>query len=313
MRRRTTHEADDAPRVSEQHARSAAASAAHELDALGLLAGDVAHDLNNALTVIEGYSELLLDGLEPGSPLRHEAEQIRRAAQLASPLPRRLLAIGRPQTTEQSRAAGAEATDLTVLLAEDEEIVREFAATSLERAGHHVVPAASGVEAVSLFDHAEGSIDVVVADMVMPGMSGSECAAHIHARHPETPVVLISGYAEGESDSGREDACAFLQKPFSAAALVDTVAEAASSAHRAPAPSGPTDAEALVSSLMPLTQREREVLTLLAEGMTNERAAATLGISPETVQTHVRKAMAKLDADTRTQAVATALRRSLIS
>jgi DNA-binding NarL/FixJ family response regulator len=62
-----------------------------------------------------------------------------------------------------------------------------------------------------------------------------------------------------------------------------------------------------------LTQREREVLRLLADGHANEAIASRLGISTETVRTHVRKAMAKLDADTRTQAVATALRQSLIS
>src|SRR5205823_1500443 len=62
-----------------------------------------------------------------------------------------------------------------------------------------------------------------------------------------------------------------------------------------------------------LTSREREVLTLLANGLSNGAVGAEPGISAETVRTHLRKAMAKLDADTRTQAVATALRQSLIS
>jgi two-component system, NarL family, response regulator LiaR len=62
-----------------------------------------------------------------------------------------------------------------------------------------------------------------------------------------------------------------------------------------------------------LSQREREVLRLLSEGKTNEQIGKELFISPETVRTHVRKAMDKLDADTRTQAVATALRQSLIA
>jgi DNA-binding CsgD family transcriptional regulator len=62
-----------------------------------------------------------------------------------------------------------------------------------------------------------------------------------------------------------------------------------------------------------LTRRERDVLRLLSDGLSNEDAAKRLFISPETVRTHVRKAMRKLDADTRTQAVATALRQSLIA
>ena len=62
-----------------------------------------------------------------------------------------------------------------------------------------------------------------------------------------------------------------------------------------------------------LTQREREVLRLLADGLGNEEIGRRLEISADTVRTHVRKAMAKLEADTRTQAVATALRQSIIS
>jgi RNA polymerase sigma factor (sigma-70 family) len=69
----------------------------------------------------------------------------------------------------------------------------------------------------------------------------------------------------------------------------------------------------LPSESRSLTQREREVLRLLADGHANEEIGKRLHISPETVRTHVRKAMAKLEADTRTQAVAIALRQSIIS
>ena len=69
----------------------------------------------------------------------------------------------------------------------------------------------------------------------------------------------------------------------------------------------------LKQELPALTKREREVLRLLADGHSNEVIGKQLFISPETVRTHIRKAMEKLDADTRTQAVATALRQSLIS
>jgi DNA-binding NarL/FixJ family response regulator len=75
------------------------------------------------------------------------------------------------------------------------------------------------------------------------------------------------------------------------------------------APAAGPPAEALA----PLTKREQQVLGLAADGMTNEKAAGALGISPETVQSHIRNAMAKLHAATRTQAVATAFRRSLLS
>ena len=67
------------------------------------------------------------------------------------------------------------------------------------------------------------------------------------------------------------------------------------------------------SRLGELTQREREVLRLLADGLKYEEIGAQLFISPETVRTHVKKAMERLEASTRTQAVATALRQSLIA
>ncbi len=75
----------------------------------------------------------------------------------------------------------------------------------------------------------------------------------------------------------------------------------------------PTLTSGELIALSPLTHREQEVLALVADGLTNEKAAAELGISPETVQSHIRNAMAKLDADSRTQAVANAFRRSLLA
>ena len=72
-------------------------------------------------------------------------------------------------------------------------------------------------------------------------------------------------------------------------------------------------ASSLSAHVPQLTQRERDVLRLLADGLSNEEIGKRLFISAETVRTHVRKAMDKLDADTRTQAVARALRQHLIA
>ena len=92
---------------------------------------------------------------------------------------------------------------------------------------------------------------------------------------------------------------------------VQTVAEGGT--YVDPVLAGVLATPSVTDGLPELTRREREVLRLLADGLANEEIGKRLFISPETVRTHVRKAMGKLDADTRTQAVATALRQSLIS
>jgi PAS domain S-box-containing protein len=595
---------------------------AQNLEAVGRLAGGVAHDFNNMLTAIKGYAELLLGGLEPGSPQRAEAEQIHRAASQASALPRQLLAFSRKQVLEprlvdlndvvseatdlirllvgggvevvtrsEARPAaivadpgqveqvlvnlatnardampsggtltistqnveidertalehetapgryvvvsvsdtglGMDATTLVqvfepffttkgagqgsglglasaygiakqsggfidatsepglgatfqvyfplavaeaapvedppvepagraptpaaVLLVEDEEIVRDFARTALERAGYRVQATSRAAEALQLV--ASGvDLDVLVSDVVMPGMGGRELAEQVLAERPGTGVVLVSGYSEepAAGDLAGGQMPVFLQKPFSVPALVDAVRDVIeaglAATVRTPEPTiqqlgisclvaddhpavldsvsrflessgvevvaraargdealaaletyrphvalldvtmepmngievarqaariepdtqvilytGYRDASLLeqaldagargfvlkeaplselmramkvvagggtfvdaelsnalatpgtVRSLSPLTAREQQVLALVADGRTNERVAEELGISAETVQSHVRNAMSKLEADTRTQAVATALRQSLIA
>ncbi len=587
-----------------------------KLDAIGQLAGGVAHDFNNMLTAIKGYSELLLDGLEPGSPLRAEAEQIRRAADQASGMTSQLLAFSRKQPSQpklidlnevvsaasdllrrlvggavelvadaraqvagvladptqieqvllnlavnardampaggtlrittqnveigEERAAEHEAVagsyvvisvadtgqgmdastkervfepffttkgpgqgsglglatvygivkqssgfvrvesephagsvfevylpcatagpspnglpadqlgapggqNGSVLLVEDEEIVRDLARTVLERAGYSVRAAVNGADALALCAQATTEIDLLVTDMVMPGMGGRELAERVLALRPGAGVVLMSGYTEEAPvvEIAEGVAAGFLQKPFAPGALVrvarEGVRHAAGNGHTDCAPalkpvtcvvaddhpavldsvsrflegqgmevmarvadgdaalreimarrpalalldvgmtptsgidvarqvaqaapgtrivlytgsreqglleraleagargfvlkeaplselaralgvvadggtyvdpelSGAVVSAGTSSALAPLTKREREVLSLLADGMTNERAATALGVAAETIQSHVRNAMAKLDADTRTEAVATAIR-----
>jgi PAS domain S-box-containing protein len=101
-----------------------------KLDAVGRLAGGVAHDFNNMLTAIQGYSQLLLDGLEAGSALRQHAEQISRAADQASTLPRQLLAFSRkqpaqPEVIDVNAVLGASGPMIGHLLGERIELVIE--------------------------------------------------------------------------------------------------------------------------------------------------------------------------------------------
>jgi two-component system, cell cycle sensor histidine kinase and response regulator CckA len=571
---------------------------AQKLEAIGRLAGGVAHDFNNMLTAIKGYSELLVGALGRDDPLRAHAAQIRRAAEQASALPRQLLAFSRKQTLEPElvdlSAVVTSTTDLlrrliseaitletavpapvrafvdasqleqvlinlalnardampsggtleiatdavdiapdiaaehevepgrysmitvadtghgmdsetkvkifepffttkavgqgsglglasvygtvsqsggfirvesrpgdgarfeiyfpwveatqeaqepevsqgpAVLLAEDEPLVRDLAASVLVDAGFAVHSAANGRDAVTVFEREADSIDVVVTDMVMPEMGGRALAERIRERHPETPIIYMSGYSDETPEP--QSGSMFLQKPFSAESLVQAVRSVVSQETVAPlgitcviADDHPAVLDAIshylesqgvrvlarvstgdqalqairehrpavalldvrmqgmsgidvvrkartffpethaiiytgfedrglvglaldagaygfvlkeapltelaravavvgeggiyadadagdllapaVTAPPALTPREQEVLVHLADGKTNDKVAHELGISPETVQSHVRNAMGKLGADTRTEAVATALRQSLI-
>jgi two-component system cell cycle sensor histidine kinase/response regulator CckA len=113
----------------------------------------------------------------------------------------------------------------TILLVEDEEIVRTVTAEILEDAGYTVLSAANGREALELAAAFEGPIDVLLTDWLMPEMGGPEVAIGLRAVRPELKVIFMSGYAEGEAvlDQLERGAAAFLAKPFSAAELARTL------------------------------------------------------------------------------------------
>jgi two-component system, cell cycle sensor histidine kinase and response regulator CckA len=108
----------------------------------------------------------------------------------------------------------------TILLVEDEEPVRSVTRRFLERGGYRVLEAASGPEALRLFDQVGGAIDLLLTDMVMPGMGGRELATRLLARRPGLKVLYMSGYAD-ERGLGREGD--FIQKPYDMPALLERV------------------------------------------------------------------------------------------
>lgn len=113
-----------------------------------------------------------------------------------------------------------------VLMVEDEPSVREFARRVLDRAGHTLLTAGTGDEALALVAGWEGPIDVLLTDIVMPGMSGQELAAKLLEARPDVRIVFMSGYAE-ESIPPMDrlsTPTAFLAKPFTSATLSAAVA-----------------------------------------------------------------------------------------
>ena len=115
----------------------------------------------------------------------------------------------------------------TILLVDDEETVRRFGARTLEKAGFRVVTAGTGADAIVAHDEHGDVIDLLLTDVMMPGMSGRSLAELLLARRPSLRILFMSGYAEDvlASDVGLVPGTAFLPKPFKPKALVAKVRE----------------------------------------------------------------------------------------
>jgi len=109
----------------------------------------------------------------------------------------------------------------TVLLVDDELIVIEPICELLKRLGYTVICAANGEEAIDLFKQERDDIDVVILDMLMPGMNGKEAFFHIRNIRPDIPVIFVSGYNYKDhlNDVVSGKASSFIQKPYSFSGL----------------------------------------------------------------------------------------------
>jgi DNA-binding NarL/FixJ family response regulator len=203
----------------------------------------------------------------------------------------------------------------SVLVADDHPAVVEAVADVLSEHGVEIAGRArDGNDALEQIELRKPT--VAILDLRMPGQSGIEVARLVARSTPDTAVILYTAFGDRALLTEALDAGArgFVLKEAPLAAVVRAVELVASGrTYVDPVLAGVLSSSAATDKTLNLTQRERDVLRLLADGMSNEEIGKNLFISPETVRTHVRKAMAKLDADTRTQAVATALRQSLIA
>lgn len=209
-------------------------------------------------------------------------------------------------------AVGAEA--IPCFIADDHPPLLRFLGDYLHEHGYLVAGSArTGEEALARILELEPP--VAVLDARMPGLSGVDVARELTRRCARTRVVLYTGYGDQALLVDALDAGArgFVQKEAPVEDLLEALRRvAAGETYVDPVLGGVLFGRGAADRLHGLTARQRDVLRLLAEGLTNEEIGKRLFISPETVRTHVRIAMTKLEADTRTQAVATAIRQSLI-
>ena len=204
---------------------------------------------------------------------------------------------------------------ITAVVADDHPALLAAVGDVLTENGIDVIGrAASGDDALAKIEAQRPT--VALLDVRMPRLGGIQVAERVRRSSPETAILLYTGYGDRAvlSEALDTGVRGFVLKEAPLNDLVRAVElVAGGGTYVDPVLAGALVNAKLTSELPELTQREREVLRSLADGLSNEEIGRRLFISPETVRTHVRKAMQKLDADTRTQAVATALRQSLIA
>jgi DNA-binding NarL/FixJ family response regulator len=204
-------------------------------------------------------------------------------------------------------------SEITVLIVDDHEVVREGLRLSLSRTPHIRVvgEAPDGNAALDLASRRKPN--VVIMDVRMPGMDGLDATKALMEREPNTSVLIFTAYSERSllARGLESGAKGYILKEAPHDTLVRAIEKVAGGDSfidpaLMPAFLSGKDREDM------LTAREREILQLLADGMSNADVAQRLFISQETVKSHVRHILAKLEADTRTHAVAIALRDAII-
>lgn len=202
---------------------------------------------------------------------------------------------------------------IRVMLVDDHAMVRRGLATFLMVFDDFklVGEAESGVDAIRLCG--EVLPDVILMDMVMPEMDGASATRAIRQQFPQVQVLALTSFKEGEliKNALEAGAIGYLLKDVSA----DELARAIRAAHAGRATLSPEAAQALVETAnqppapgIDLTEREREVLSLMIEGLNNTQIAGKLTVSPSTVKSHVSNILSKLGVASRTEAVTLALR-----
>jgi two-component system, NarL family, response regulator LiaR len=175
--------------------------------------------------------------------------------------------------------------------------------------------AADGAEAVRLAQQLQP--DIVLMDLLMPGMDGIAATATIRRELPETEVLALTSVLEDASVVGavRAGAIGYLLKDTEADALCRAI-KAAAAGQVQLTPQAAARLMQVVSapeSPRPLTDRETEVLQLLAQGQANKQIARRLSIAEKTVKVHVSNILGKLGVQSRTQATLYAIRIGLVS
>jgi two-component system, NarL family, response regulator LiaR len=211
-------------------------------------------------------------------------------------------------------------TQIRVLVVDDHPMLRKGVRGYLERDPmmNVVGDVGNGVDALDAIEKQKP--DVVLMDLVMPGVDGFELIRNMRQRYPEVRVLVFTGHEDDEKviqaiqagangyllkDASPEDLLSAVERAFKGEPVLEPrIAKKALDAIAHPQERAGAEAQ--------ITERERDVLRLLACGLTNKQIADRLGIGEATVRTHMSKLFSKLDLSSRTQAALFAVRKGLV-
>ena len=201
---------------------------------------------------------------------------------------------------------------IRILIADDHAVVRRGLRSilQLEKDFQIVGEASNGTETVALAKHLKPH--VIIMDLIMPEKSGSEATAEILATHPEMRILLLTtfGTADDVAKALEAGAVGALMKTSDESEIIASIRTIAAGGHAIS-----NEIKRLIAESPPapdLTPRQLEILNSMSRGYSNAEIAKVFGINEVTVREHVANIMAKLDASNRAEAVATALRKSLL-
>ena len=208
---------------------------------------------------------------------------------------------------------------IRVLIVDDHEMVRQGLMAFLNVVEDMIAvgQASNGVEAVKLCG--ELNPDVVLMDLVLPQMTGVEAAAEIRAKYPETQIIALTSFTDNNDlmrDALQAGVIGYL---FKDASINDLARAIRNAFNREPTLSPGATRMLMQSTSQParrdfqLTERELEVLALMAKGLSNRQVAQHLSISWSTAKFHVSSILSKLSAKSRTEAVSIAHEHHLVT
>jgi len=212
----------------------------------------------------------------------------------------------------------ADSISIRVLIADDHAVVRNGLSSFLSAYDDFklVGEAKNGEQAIRMCEQCQP--DVVLMDLLMPGMDGATATRLIRQKYPCVQVIALTSFKEREQVQAaiHAGAIGYLLKDISA----DDLARAIRQAHLGKPTLAPEAADVLIQATRnpeirvgnDLTEREREVLALMVDGLNNQQIAEQLVVSLSTAKSHVSNILSKLGVSTRTEAVSFALKNSIL-